>query len=270
VARVVAALLALALLALPVLRAREARERVDLRDFEATRLLLDLSLENAAPGTLVLASYYKLFFVLWSARHIDGSRPDVTVVNPHFFGYPGYLEATLAARPDLRKLAWSMVVGGKVSEEALAELALAGPLRVEPDPWLDDDAIRYLLPEGPLYEASPEPLALSDVRAAAADHAERWERFNALIGPAWQERETWRMLSWCHYLDALFLARRGDRPGALEAVSRARALANEAAELLALEQALSQPGSGPLDVTPFLPPSAFATERAEDPEPGMD
>jgi hypothetical protein len=270
VAQVVATLLAVALLALPVLRAREVRERVDLSDFDATRLLLDLSLENAEPGTLVLASYYKLFFVLWSARYIDGSRPDVTVVNPHFFGYPGYLEATLAARPDLRKLAWSMVVGGKITEEALADLALAGPLRVEPDPWLDDDAIRYLLPEGTVYEASPEPLALSDVRVAATAHAERWERFHGLLGPAWQERETWRMLSWCHYLDALFLARRGDRRGAAEAVSRARALANEATELLALEEALSQPGSGPLDVTRFLPPSAFATEEVEDPEPGMD
>ncbi|MBW2277630.1 MAG: DUF2723 domain-containing protein [Deltaproteobacteria bacterium] len=270
VARWIATLLALGVLALPVLRAREVRDQVDLSDFNATRLMLDFSLEQVEPGSLVLASYYKLFFVLWSARYIDGSRPDVTVVNPHFFGYPGYLEATLSARPDLRKLAWSMVVSGKITEEALADLALAGPLRVEPDPWLHEDAARYLLPDGPVYEASPEPLALSDVRSSALTHAERWERFYTLLGPAWEEHETWRMLSWCHYLDALFLARRGDRKGALEAVSRARALANEAEELLALEDALSQPGSGPLDIESFLPPSAAAIEEKDDLTPGMD
>jgi hypothetical protein len=270
VARVIATLLALAVLALPVLRAREVREDVDLSEFNATRLMLDHALQDAAPGTLVLASYYKLFFVLWSARHIDGSRPDVTVVNPHFFGYPGYLEATLSERPDLRKLAWSMVVGGKITEEALADLALAGPLRVEPDPWLDEAATRYLLPDGPAYEASPEPLALSDVRASAQTNAERWQRFYDLLGPAWEEHETWRMLSWCHYLDALFLARRGDRQGALEAVSRARALANEAEELIALEEALSKPGSGPLDVEPFLPPSAAALDATENPNDDLE
>jgi hypothetical protein len=155
IARAVAVLLAVALLAVPVLRARAARERVDLSSFNATRLLLDLSLETVEPGTLVLVSYYKLFFVLWSARFIDGSRPDVTVVNPHFFGYPGYLATTLTERPDLRKLAWSMVVSGKVTEESLADLALAGPLRIEPDPWLDEAATRYLLPDGTVYEASP-------------------------------------------------------------------------------------------------------------------
>jgi len=269
-ARVVAALLALGVLALPVLRAREVRDRVDLSGFNATRLLFDLALEDARPGTLVLASYYKLFFVLWSARHIDGSRPDVTVVNPHFFGYPGYLEATLAARPDLRKLAWSMVVGGKINEEALADLALAGPLRVEPDPWLDDEAVRYLLPDGPVYEASPEPMALSDVRTAAVANEARWERFYRLLGPAWEEHETWRMLSWSHYLDALFLARLGDRKGALAAVSRARALANDAEELIELEEVLSKPGSGPIDVSRFLPPSAFAPDEGADPNADLE
>jgi hypothetical protein len=44
-------------------------------------------------------------------------------------------------------------------------------------------------------------------------------------------------------------------------VRLARALDNEAAELLGLEDALARPGSGPLDVEPFLPP---ARRRVDD------
>jgi hypothetical protein len=245
--------LAAALVAVPVLRGRDARAKVDLSDFCATRLYLDLALGDARPGTLVLTTYYKLFFVLWSARYIDGTRPDVTVINPGLLSYPGYLRSTLRARPDLRDLAWSMVVSGKVSEPVLAGLALAGPLRVEPDLTLDEQALRYLEPDGLVYAASPEPLAVSDVIDAAKEQKLRWERFYDVLGPAWSEHETWRMLCWSHYLEAVFLARRGDREGAAEAVRMALSLGNDAPQLKGLARAIAQKKKGPVDVTPFLP-----------------
>ncbi|MDD5305857.1 MAG: DUF2723 domain-containing protein [Deltaproteobacteria bacterium] len=257
--------LAAALVAVPVLRGRDARAKVDLSDFCATRLYLDLALEEARPGTLVLTNYYKLFFVLWSARFVDGSRPDVTVVNPGLLSYPGYLSSTLRARPDLRGLAWSMVVNGKVSEPVLAELALAGPLRVEPDLSLDEQALRYLKPDGLVYAASPEPLSLSDVIEASKAQRRRWERFYDVLGPAWSEHETWRMLSWSHYLEALFLARRGDREGAAEAVRMALALGNDAPQLKGLARAIASKKKGPVDVTPFLPGAPL---RSEEPPAG--
>ena len=111
-------------------------------------LAVEMYLSHAEPGTLVLASYYKLFFVLWSAPHIDGSRPDITVVNPQLFGYPGYLTQTLAAHPELRPLAWSMIVNGAITESSLSELALDGPLRVEPSPWVQERAAAHLVPDG--------------------------------------------------------------------------------------------------------------------------
>jgi hypothetical protein len=252
--RFLVAALAAAALVLPVWQARRAHPRVDLREFNATRLFTDLALHTAEPGTLVLTSHYKLFFALWSARHVDGTRPDVEVINPHLFGYPGYLHATLAARPDLRGLAWSMVVAGKLTESTVADLALAGPLRVEPDFTLDPAVLRHLLPDGVLYVAVPEPLGQSDAVAASPAHLRRWREFYDVLGTGWEEHETWRMLIWCHYLDALFLAGRGDREGARKAVVLARALGAEAPQLLGLEQALEdEVAKGPLDVTPFLP-----------------
>ena len=103
--KLVAVALVVALTVLPVARARTARPKVDLSSFRTTRLMYDLALAHATPGTLVLASNYKLFFVLWSARFIDGSNPDITVINPHLFGYPGYLSSTLTEHPELRALA---------------------------------------------------------------------------------------------------------------------------------------------------------------------
>ena len=125
--------------------------------------------------------------------------------------------------------------------------------------------MRYLLPRGPLYEATPEPLSLSDVRSVSPAHFERWKRFYAELGPGWEEHETWRMLTWSHYLDALFLARRGDREAATEAVRMARALGSEANQLRGLGEALAAEGRGPLDITPFLPealPAAMGQSAA--------
>ena len=254
--RWIAPVLALALVAIPLARARESAARSDLSDFRATRLFQDMTMGGCEPGTVMLVSYYKLFFVLWSARYIDGSRPDVSVINPQFFGYPGYLEATLEEHPRLRPLAWSMVVNGKVTESAIAQLALDGPLRVEPSPWIEERAQLHLVPDGPGYLATPEPMGLADVSAAVEGHMARWKEFYSLLGTDWQEHETWRMLSWYHYLDALFLASRGERNGASEAIGMARAVGNITPQILGLEDALKKDGSGPLDVSLFLPEAA--------------
>ncbi len=252
------ALLGVGLLALPAVRAGQAGSRADLSDFKATRLMLDLSLTHASPGSLVLTSYYKLFFALWSARFIDGSRPDVTVINPQFFGYPGYLEATLVAHPELKGLARSMIVHGQVTEPTIAGLALTKPLRVEPDPWLSDDAVRYLLPDGPVYAASPEPLSTTGAMAAAKSHLNRWRGFYHLLGTRWHEQETLRMLIWCHFQDAIYYARRGARKESIKAIEMARALGSEAPQLTALLEALKGDDRGAVDISPFLPASALS------------
>jgi hypothetical protein len=254
----IAGILVAGLVALPINRARAAGPEVDLSDFRATRLMYDLSLGKARPGTRVLTANYKLFFVLWSARFIDGSRPDIKVINPRFFGYPGYLTSALAADPEIKELARSMVIHGQITEAATADLAWKGPLRIEPDLWLPNEVLDYLLPDSPVYTASTQPVTTADVLTVSPGYLARWRRFYDLLGPDWQEHETWRMLCWYHYQDALFLARRGDRANALKAAEMSLALGNKAPEITGLKKALEQPGKGPLDVTPFLP---FKTDK---------
>ncbi|MCP4677449.1 MAG: DUF2723 domain-containing protein [Deltaproteobacteria bacterium] len=255
--RLISIVLAVSIIAIPVARARTVRPLVDLSSFRATRLLVDFGLERAEKGTLVLTSYYKLFFALWSARYIDGSRPDVTVINPQLFGYPGYLSSTLVRYPELRKLARAMVIHGEITEESVADLAWKGPLRIEPDIWLRDEVVHYMLPDGPVYKTSPEPLSRSDVAAASPEHLSKWRVFYHLLGPQWREHETLRMLIWCHYQDALFMARRGDRSGAKQAIEMARALGSKAPQIDNLAKALDDGGKGPIDISSFIPQSSF-------------
>jgi hypothetical protein len=59
-------------------------------------------------------------------------------------------------------------------------------------------------------------------------------------------------LLWHAYNDALFFAARGARPEARRAVARGLERAPGARELVALHDALAQPGEGPIDVTPFV------------------
>ena len=72
------------------------------------------------------------------------------------------------------------------------------------------------------------------------------------------------MLLWRLYVDALILARRGERAGAAELVERALVLAPETPSLVGLAAALPE-GTGRLDVTPFLP--AELGRRRPEPEP---
>jgi hypothetical protein len=160
-----------------------------------------------------------------------------------------------------------MVAHGKVTESTAADLAWKGPLRIEPDLWLPEAVTRYMLPDAPVYQASPEPLSTADIVAASPTYFTKWQRFYHLLGPDWQEHETWRMLAWCHYLDALFMARRGDRKGAKHAIEMSLALGSKAPQIKALGEALEQKKRGSLDITPFLPEAVVQPQEKQNKRP---
>ncbi|MBN2716396.1 MAG: DUF2723 domain-containing protein [Deltaproteobacteria bacterium] len=260
----VAVAVAIACMIVPVLKGKAVFNGVNLRHFTATRLIYDEALADAQPGTLAISSYYKLFFVLHSARYIDGSRPDVQVVNPQLFGYPGYLASVTREVPELKSLAWSIFVKGEITEKAIADLALAFPVRVEPSPWSEPKAMNHLFPTGLLYTALPEPTSTTDVTEMAEAHANRWKRVYQLMGTQWQEHETWRFLSWCHYLDAIYFAQMGARAASLQSIAFSHSIGSSTKELNALEDALRE-GSGRIDVTPFR--SILNPEDTKDADP---
>ena len=245
----------------PIYQARNAFPNVNLRHFTATRIIYDEALGDVPPGTLALSSYYKLFFLLHSTRYIDGSHPDVKVVNPQLFGYPGYLAAVTRDMPELKTLAWSIFVKGKITEKAIADLALKYPVRVEPSPWSEPLAMNHLFPTGLLYTALPEPTSSTDVKQMAEDHATRWKSVYRLMDTQWQEHETWRFLAWCHYLDAIYFAQMGARDAARQSIEFSRNIGSSTKELNALEDALRE-GKGRVDVTPFR--SILADEEKEE------
>jgi hypothetical protein len=212
----------------------------------------DLALGQTAGAPVILAVHYQLFFALSAVPLVDGHRPDAVVVNPFFLSYPGYLSSVLARAPRLKELARGVLTRGKLTEAAITDLAWQGPVRLEP--WIDlpDEAVRYMLPDGALYETLAEPLARADVQAATGAHIAQWERFYSLLGTAWQEQETRRVLVWQHYQDALFLARFGARQQALWFVEKAQALGANDSVLDELAQALSTQEKGNLDISPYI------------------
>jgi hypothetical protein len=201
---------------------------------------------------VLLAFHYQLFFAMQSAVLVDGYRPDALVVNPYFLSYPGYLASMLQRAPRLKELARSVLARGKLTEAAVTGLAWQGPLRIEPWIELPDEVVRYMVPDGALYESLAEPMARADVHAAAGAHIAKWESFYRMLGTLWQEPETRRVLVWQHYEDALFLARCGAREQALWFVGKARALGAKEPMLDSLAEALESDAKGPLDIAPFL------------------
>ncbi|MCU0664022.1 MAG: DUF2723 domain-containing protein [Myxococcota bacterium] len=229
-----------------------ATAEVNLSEFRATRLLTDLAMGAPAGSPLILAFHYQLFFAMQATVLVDGYRPDALVVNPYFLSYPGYLASMLQRAPRLKELARSVLSRGKLTEAALTGLAGQGPVRIEP--WLDlpEDVLRFMLPDGVLYEGLAEPMARADVHAAAGAHMQKWERFYRLLGTSWQEPETRRVLVWQHYEDALFLARFGAKEQALWFVDKARALGAKEPILDGLAEVLGDEKTGPVDIGPFI------------------
>ncbi|MBN2804076.1 MAG: DUF2723 domain-containing protein [Deltaproteobacteria bacterium] len=247
----IAPVLAMLFIILPAVNTRNNRALTNLSGFSDTRAVYDSALKNAETGTVVISSYYKLFFLLWTAKQINGSRPDIKVVNPMFFGYPGYLASITKKMPVLKELAWSVFVKGEVSEKALSSLAEKFPVLVDPSIELGDNAWNYLLPHSILYRATPYPVGVSEIKNMAVDHFFQWSSFYSNLKNGIEEHETWRFLSWSHYRDALFFAKTGDRESALKSIEYLHNLGTSTRQVNDLEDAVKQ-SDGPVDITPYM------------------
>ncbi|MFQ5610894.1 MAG: DUF2723 domain-containing protein [Anaerolineae bacterium] len=99
------------------------------------------SLQQVAPGAVIIADNDPQTFALWYGRYGLAQRPDVAIVNSHLLAYPWYRQSLRQTHPRLR-----------LSDEA------GQPLTALPA------FIEHNLPVSPIYLASLGPPALADYR----------------------------------------------------------------------------------------------------------
>jgi hypothetical protein len=234
---------------------------VQLRVSAASASLGELTATDAFDGpryrdlptrAVVVAFGPQTVFRHWSARAVEATRPDVTVLPMPFLGYPGMVRSLTEREPALSSTLRGYLIEGELRQPDVQSLAAERPLLVEMDPRVPESLIETVVPTGLLYGVEPGGAADTDVLRGARVREAILERLYADLGAQAEEGETRNQLVWLHYMDALFYARVGAREAARGAADHGLALAPEAAELVALRRALEGPGEGPIDVSPFL------------------
>lgn len=244
----------------------------DLSDRRESAIVARAQLDDLPPRSVLITELFSTGFNVWAVRTVEGARPDLAHFHFPFVGYPGYVSQVHRENPDLRDLLRMALATGELSEDEVSALAQRRAVFLEPMIHEYAAIEPFLLPRGLVWEASAEPLGLTDVELAVTEHFDRWDLLLARLGDGVTEEQTLRVVLWRLYIDALLLARRGARDGARGVVDRALGLAPFTPELLDLRLALEQ-GEGPLDVTPYLPrgrrPAASEEPETEE-EAGLD
>jgi hypothetical protein len=254
------AALALLSMAAGVWQLREGAASASLRTFHSTDSFDGPRYRDLPTRAVVLAHGPQTVFRYFSARAIEASRPDVTVVPMPFLRYPGMIDALIDREPALAPMLRGYLFEGELRQPDLQSLAAERPLLLELDPRVPPSLLETIVPAGLLYSVEPGGAADTDVARGARVREAIVRRLEADLGDeVGASREVREQLLWLHYMDAIFFARVGAREPAAAAADRALALAPEATELRALRAALANGGEGPLDVTPFL----VAEPRAE-------
>jgi hypothetical protein len=221
--------------------------------FPAADALGEAQLGPLPPRAMVLAYAPETVFRLRYLANVEGERPDVTVLEVPFFGYPGMTDRLRRQDEVVLDLLRDYLARGAPRVEDLAGLAARRPLWVELDPRDLLVVLPLVVPRGPLAEVRAEPTTMASVRGAGTAHFVALDALDALFrrGPA-EHPKAQEALLWRHYNDALFYAARGARPEGRASVRRALALAPESRELAALAAALAGEAEAGVDVRPFL------------------
>ena len=229
-------------------------------------IIADEQLNSLALRSVFITELFGSGFNVWSAQMVEGMRPDVSHFHFPFIGFPSYVQQVHSKHPHLQGVLRAALAHGELHEGELSGLAQRRPVCVEPMLETPSNIQPFLLPNGLCWEASPEPLGLTDLRLAAPNHFARWDVVLSRLDETNRDEQTRRFLLWRLYIDALHLAQRGDREAAIEAVQRGLTVAPETPELVALGHALVE-GEGRVDITPYLPPNAMPEEEEEEERP---
>jgi len=105
---------------------------------------------------------------IWSARLLQGIRPDLLVAPVHLVGEGGTAARLLRAEPATMPLVRDVTLSGRPTENALTTLADARPVECELDPGWDRRIVSHLVADRMWLRFAPQPLGASDRRLAFA------------------------------------------------------------------------------------------------------
>ncbi len=121
--------------------------RIDRSGFFDLDTLAGSWLAEAPPGSWLVSSYFQTVFALWYLQGVEGQRPDVLHLHPHFLPNPGYREDLLARHPDVADL--GAVLGPRgLSMGPLLQARSRRPILVEYDLDTQEALLPYLYPHG--------------------------------------------------------------------------------------------------------------------------
>jgi len=232
---------------------RELLERgdgVDRAQFE-TR---EFGVARLPAGSVAVTTLYATSFLTWYGRIVEGERPDVRHVPLPFTGYRGEASVIVERWPELAPIVRGFLVAGALPASEVASLSQDRPVFVEPDPLLGREHMQYLEPAGIFMSFRPEPVAQSDVYAAADESGDRIDGLLGLGPDVLGEPQTKRYVLWWLYNRLLVLARLGYTHGAVRTADQALGLVPGVPEIVRLrERLVAKPG--PVDdPSPYLPP----------------
>lgn len=226
--------------------------RASLAGFTDTDTFDDALRRDLPDHAVVFAHNPQTLFRFWGGEAEAQSRPDIVMIALPFLTYPGMVERILQDTPELKPVLTAYLVRGALRTEELQGLAAERPVFVEMDVRVSPEMYATMVPDELFYEVLADGATAIDVRQGANKRAASWQRLYASLAPV-NDRETRALLLWHHYMDALYFSGVGARAEARTAVSQGLALNPTARELVALAEALEAPGTGPIDVRPFLP-----------------
>ncbi len=124
-------------------------------------------LRTLPPRSLVLTAYFQTTFRQWALQVVDGARPDISLLDRSFLGYPGMPEEAMHADPSLTDLIRAPLRPGVPSPMALLQAtAKARPVFVQLHPSVDLALQRAVLPAGPFARFVGSGLGVDDALIA--------------------------------------------------------------------------------------------------------
>lgn len=144
-----------AALLLPALLVIAVYPAMDLSDEQGPRDLTEELLNAAPENALLLATGDRTIFTLWYFHHVEGLRPDLTLIDANLFAFDWYRERLRSLNPNISVPVGDDLLALKrdnVSNHPFCVASLVSP----PDHWAGGVQVFSLSPSHPPYLTCPE------------------------------------------------------------------------------------------------------------------